>query len=195
MAHLVQVQTLRGTAGTQAATQAVQAAVAAHNATNGTNHAVHSMVALPPNTKGMQVHLSLLAQLARLNGCTLIRLSVHNGNVVLVGPQAAITATLAQHTATYSAMVTQAAATYQPATHGARMGFTNAYLCGLTAALYPKPATLQYGIGMLHTMPAPGNGSAYALGAGSTFTATTSTPATGTPATGTPATKRTRKVA
>lgn len=177
---LVQVQTLRGNAGVQAATTVVQNAVNAYNATNKASHVVHTFSALAPNTKGMQVQLCLLAALARKNGCTLIRLSVHNGNVALCGTQAAINATLAAAVPTYNAMQTLATNTYVPATHGARMGFINAFMCGLCASLQNgAPATvLAYGIGHLFTMPAPGSGTAYALGANATLAPATTAPAT-----------------
>lgn len=176
MSKLVQVQTLRGNSGVEVATQAVQTAVDKHNAANPDNqHAVVTFVALPPNVKGMQVQLSLLAALARRNGATLIRLNVHNGNVALCGPSSAIAATQASWVPTYNALATLAASTYNAAEHGAKMGFTNAYLCGLTASLDVVPATLAYGLGMLFSFPAPGNGSAYALGA-STPVEVTGTP-------------------
>ena len=161
MSKLVAVQTLRGNAGIEAAQGVVNAAVAKHNGIEGNaQHAVHFFAALPPNVKGMQVQLSLLAALARSNGGTLIRLSVHNGNVALCGPQPAIDATLASWVPTYNAMATLAASTYSPAVHGARMGFTNAFLCGLCASLDTAPATLAYGLGSLFSFPAPGNGEA-----------------------------------
>src|SRR6476469_7867135 len=111
---LVQVQTLRGTQGTQAAQNAVTAAVNAYNGTNGTTHTIEYFVALPPNTKGMQVHLSLWAALARLHGCTLVRLSVHNGNVALIGPAANIANVQAAYGPTYNAIATAAANAYTP---------------------------------------------------------------------------------
>lgn len=165
MARLVQVQTLRGNAGVAEAIKAVEGAVDKRNATAKDVHVVHSFVALPPNVKGMQVHLSLLAVLARSAGCTLVRLSVHNGNVALCGPADAVGEVLAHSTDTYNAMVTSATAAYVPATHGPRMGFMNAYLCGYTAGMDTTPAELAYGLGMLFSFPAPGNGTAYALGA------------------------------
>lgn len=165
MVSLVNVQTLRGNAGTQAATTVVQNAVTAHNAIAGNaQHTVHAFTALAPNTKGMQVHLSLWAVLARNAGCTLVRLNVHNGNVALCGPQAAVTNVLAQFTATLNQLYTLATNAYNPATHGARMGFTNAYVCGLIAGMQVAPTLLAYGIGYLWAMPAPGNGTAYGLG-------------------------------
>lgn len=164
MSRLVQVQTLRGNSGVAAATQAVTDAVAKFNAQNGTADVVQGFVALPPNVKGMQVHLSLLAVLARSQGATLIRLSVHNGNVVLCGPQADVDAVLAAWTPAYNALVTQSAAVYNVTVHGPRMGFNNAFQCGLIAGMDTTPAVLAYGLGGLFTFPAPGNGSAYNLG-------------------------------
>ena len=91
---LVQVQTLRGNAGTAAALAQVQAAVTAYNKANGkaTPHIVTPVQALANNTKGMQWQLALLATLARQYGATMVRLSVHNGNVALCGTPAAVKA-------------------------------------------------------------------------------------------------------
>lgn len=173
----VAVQTMRG-GNVAAATLAVQAAVTAYNATNNATHTATPFTVLPNNTKGMQHALTLWAQLARLHGCTLVRLAVHGGACMLVGPQDAITATQAAYTPAYNAAVTAAAAAYNPATHGPRAAFTNGYTCGSAAALYRTPATLAYGVGMLHTFTAPGNGSAYAIGYAATPEATpASTPA------------------
>lgn len=183
MANLVAVQTLRGNAGVDEAIKAVQAAVDKYNAANPDGqHAVHTFVALPPNVKGMQVQLSLWSVLARTHGATLIRLNVHNGNVALCGPQAAIDKVLAEFVPTYNAMVTLAAATYKPAEHGPRMGFNNGFLCGLTAGMDGTPATLAYGLGGLFNFPMPGNGSAYELGAKARVAKATEVTATEVPA-------------
>ena len=198
MATLVQVQTLRGTAGLQAAQDVVTAAIAKHNATPGNvTHTAHFMAALPPNVKGMQVQLSLLAALARANGATCIRLSVHNGNVAICGTQESIDATLAATVPTYNAMATLTAATYTPAEHGPRMGFTNGFMCGLCAGLNSTPATLAYGLGSLFSFPAPGNGTAYGLGvaAASTLASTPATPATPAATAATAIPKRAKRTA
>lgn len=167
MGELVQIQTLRGNAGLEEAVKVVQTAVDKRNAQadKDDQHVVHTFVALQPNTKGMQIQLSLLAVLARNCGATLIRLNVHNGNVALCGLQADVDRVLELWTPTYSAMVTRATATYSAADHGPRMGFMNGFLCGMTAGLETRPAELAYGLGTLFSFPKPGNGEAYDLGA------------------------------
>jgi hypothetical protein len=199
---LVQVQTLRGNAGVQAAIDVVQAAVAKHNTANpNAQHTVATFTALAPNTKGMQLQLSLLAVMARSHGCTLVRLSVHNGNVALCGPAANVATVQANWVPTYNAISTLAAATYNPAAHGSRMAFTNGFSCGLTGGMQAAlpPAQLAYGVGYLFTLPAPGNGSAYALGvkqaATITAVAMAATPNPATPRATKPATKPAAKVA
>lgn len=167
MAGLVQIQTLRGNAGLEEAVKAVEAAVAKRNsgAAEDDQHVVNTFAALPPNVKGMQVQLSLLAVLARNHGCTLIRLNVHNGNVALCGTAAEVAQVQEVWTPHYNAMSTLASATYSPAVHGPRMGFTNGFLCGMAAGMIERPAVLGYGIGSLFSFPKPGNGTAYDLGA------------------------------
>ena len=157
MSRLVTVQLLRGVAGVEAATTVVEAAVAKYNTVPGNeSHTVRVFEALKPNTKGMQVQLSLLAVLARNHGATLIRLSVHNGNVALCGTEQAIEDVLSDWQITYSAIATRAANAYTPDA-GPRMAFTNAYACGLCAGIDPGNATLAYGIGTLFSFPMPGN--------------------------------------
>lgn len=153
---LVAVQTLRGNAGIAAATAVVEQAVASYNATNGTDHIVASFVALQPNTKGMQFALSLYASLARVYGATLVRLSVHNGACCLCGPASAVAAVQSAYTPAYNAAHTAAAASYTPAS-GNRMAYTNSFTCGVAGGIgtIAAPATLAYGIGMLHTFAAP----------------------------------------
>lgn len=162
----VSVQTLRGTQGHAAALASVQAAVQAYNKANpkAVPHVVASVTALPNNVKGMQWQLALLATLARQNACTMVRLSVHNGHVALCGPAAGVQATQAAMVPTYNQLVTMAAAAYNPATHGNRVGFTNAYLCGVPAGMPAPTAQLAYGLGYLFTFVAPGNATAYAMG-------------------------------
>jgi hypothetical protein len=162
---LVAIQTLRGNAGTLAAQELVEKAVAAHNATHNATHATVTFMALAPNTKGMQVHLSLWAVLARTYGATLVRLNVHNGMCTLAGTPEAIAATQSAFTATYNAISTLAAATYNASVHGQRMAFTNAFMCGVCGGLATSAptATLAYGVGYLHTFPAP-NATHYATG-------------------------------
>lgn len=160
---------MRGNTGTAAALAAVQAAVAAHNAANpkAVAHTVTAVTALPNNTKGMQWQLALLATLARQHGATMVRLSVHNGNVALCGTPAAVAATQAAMVPAYNAYSTAAANAYNPAAHGNRVGFTNGYLCGCPAGLQAAHgivAQLAYGVGYLFTFAAPGTGTAYAIG-------------------------------
>lgn len=180
----VQVQTLRNTTGgTAAAFTAVQAAVAAYNAANpkGVAHTAVLVTALQNNTKGMQWQLALLATLARQHGASMVRLSVHNGNVALCGTPAAIAATQGAMVPAYNAYATMAANAYNPAQHGNRVGFTNGYLCGCPAGLaagLAQTATLAYGVGYLFTFAAPGTGAAYAMGhAAAQATAKTAKPA------------------
>lgn len=192
MATLVQVQTLRGTAGIEAAQNVVSAAVNKFNATAGnTPHVVSFFEALKPNTKGMQIQLSVLAVLARNHGATLIRLSVHNGQVALCGEQADVDATLDAWMPTYNRMVTVATSVYTPGQHGPRMGFINGFVCGMCAALDANPAELAYGVGTLFSFPKPGNGNAYDLGA----LAIAEEAKADAPNAVKPAAKRTRKVA
>lgn len=182
MAHLVAVQTQRGTNGTVAAQNAVETALAVYNTANpNAQHVAVHFVVLPLNTKGMQFALSLYAQLARLHGCTLIRNAVHGGACSLVGPATAVAAVQAAYTPAYNAAITAAAAAYNAAVHGQRMAFTNGYTCGAAAALTNAAPALAYGIGMLHTFAAPGNGTAYGIGAAAAPVATAPT-ATAAPA-------------
>ena len=165
MSGLVSVQTLRGTAGLEEAQKVVSTAVAKFNEGSKEQHEVVFFTAVDPNTKGMQFRLSLWAQLARANGCNLIRLSVHNGNVALVGPADDVARVQEEFTPVYNALVTKATQVYVAAEHGPRMGFMNAYECGLCAAMSVPTPALSYGIGTLFQFPKPGNGSAYDLGA------------------------------
>jgi len=167
----VQVQTLHNTTGgTVAALATVEAAVKAYNAQapkGATPHAVAHIPVLANNTKGMQWQLALLATLARANGATMVRLSVHNGQVALCGTPAALKATQAAMVPATNTYATAVAAAYNPAQHGNRVGFSNGYLCGCPAGLSAGlgiTATLAYGIGYLFTFPAPSNAAAYALG-------------------------------
>jgi len=165
MSQLVSVQTLRGNAGLEEAQKSVTSAVAKFNEIGKQQHEVEFFQAVAPNTKGMQFQLSLWAQLARVNGCNLIRLNVHNGNVALVGPANEVREVMDNYVTIQSALLTKASQVYNVAEHGPRMGFTNGYLCGLTAAMSTPKAELAYGIGMLFQFPKPGNGTAYDLGA------------------------------
>lgn len=180
-AVLVCVQTMRGNAGHSATLALVQAAVTKHNATAGKGkvaHAVTAVTALPNNTKGMQWQLALLATLARKNGATMVRLSVHNGAVALCGPASAIAATQAAMLPAYNALVTAATAAYSPAC-GNRVGYLNAWLCGAVAGMQVASkvtATLQYGLGYLYPFAAPSNGAAYATGQAAYATAPTAAP-------------------
>lgn len=161
---LVSVQTLRGTAGTQEAQKSVSAAVAKFNETSKVPHRVEFFQALPPNTKGMQFRLSLLAQLARVNGCNLIRLSVHNGEVALCGPDDQVQQVLDSYIDLHNVFSTKATSAFDPSTGSKRMAFMNGYTCGLTAGLFPGMPQLAYGIGTLFAFPKPGDGKAYDLG-------------------------------
>lgn len=164
MSELVSVQTLRGNAGIEEAQKSVTSAVAKYNEVAKANHEVVFFQALAPNTKGMQFRLSLLAQVARLNGCNLIRLNVHNGNVALCGPADQVQQ-VQEHLVPYvNAIVTQATAAWS-ADQGPRMGFINGYTCGMTSAMYTGKPELVYGIGTLFQFPKPGSGTAYDLGA------------------------------
>ena len=168
-AVLVQVQTLRGNAGKAEALKAVEAAVAKYNAgAKGEQHIVEAVEALRPNTKGMQFQLALLATLARINGATMIRLSVHNGDVALCGPAKAVEATKAAMAPAYNALMTAANGAYVPSTHGNRVGFTNSFLCGAPAGMQTAAEVavqLEYAVGYLFTFPMPGNEAAYQMGA------------------------------
>lgn len=170
VAAFVQIQTLRGTQGHAAALATVQAAVDAFNKAQpkgATPHIVHAVRALPNNTKGMQFQLALLATLARQHGCTLVRLSVHNGEVALCGPKASVEAAHNALVPAYNALSTAVASAFDAGKHGNRVGFTNGWLCGAPAGLQVAlgiAPTLAYGVGFLFTFPAPGDGKAYALG-------------------------------
>lgn len=168
-ASLVQVQTLRGSQGLEEAIKTVQAAVDAHNKANpkAPAHVVETVMALPNNTKGMQWQLALLATLARKNGATMIRLNVHNAQVALCGPAKAIEATKLEMVPHFNHLSTLAAATYNPAKDGNKVGFMNGFLCGCPAGLQDSwkiTTTLQYGVGFLFAFPAPGTGVAYEIG-------------------------------
>lgn len=166
---LVSVQTMRGNLGQAATLAAVQAAVATYNAAQpkGTQpHVVQGFTALAANTKGMQWQLAMVATVARTKGATMVRLSVHNGNVAICGTQAAVNATLAAVPTTYANLVTLAAQAYTPAL-GNKVGYQNAWLCGYVAGMQvaAKVVThLQYGLGYLYPFTAPANGAAYATG-------------------------------
>lgn len=166
---LVQVQTLRGNAGVQAAFAQVQAAVTAYNKANprATPHTCTLVPQMPNNTKGMQAALALLATLARHHGANMVRLGVHNANVALCGTPAALKAVQAGFTPLYNTMATAAASSYNPATHGNRVGYTNGYMCGYPAGLqvaWGVTASLAYGVGFLYAFAAPGSGASYATG-------------------------------
>jgi len=165
MSGLVSLQTLRGTAGVATMEAAVRAAVAKAEP----SHTVEVFDALPANTKGMQLALSLWAALARANGATAIRLGVHQGTIALCGTKAAIEATKAAYAPTYNAVMTATNNAYTgDASQGSKMSFTNGYACGLVASLDASnaPAAIAYGLGgsHLHAFPAPGNGTAYGQG-------------------------------
>ncbi len=193
---LVAIQTLRGNAGIAAATTLVDTAVATYNAANGTDHVAVTFQALAPNTKGMQLHLSLWAVLARLHGATAIRLNVHNGMVSLCGTPAAVAATQSAFMPAYNATATLATASYD-ASYGNRMAFTNSFSCGVAGGIgFGTPAELAYGLGSLFTFPAPHPGH-YQLGVtASQPIAELVAPNPATPAAPAPATRtRTRRVA
>lgn len=201
---LVSVQTLRGNTGHAVALASVELAVKAHNGTLGkgvAQHEVVSITALPNNVKGMQWQLALLATLARKHGATMVRLSVHNGNVALCGPKAAIAATQAAMVPAYNLYQTMATAAYNPAAHGNRVGYTNGFLCGCPAGLQvaSKVQTeLAYGIGFLYPFSMPGSGTAYAAGYAAAHKAATTPIATRVAKVATtkaPSTKRTNQTA
>jgi len=167
----VQIQTLKtGTGGHDATLASVAKAVADYNAALPKGSVKHDVVrvdALPNNVKGMQFQLALMATLARANGVTMIRLSVHGGTVALCGPSASIATVRKQMPDAYDRIGTLVANTYNATTHGNRVGFYNGFLCGVPAgvqsALKITPQ-LAYGIGYLFTFPAPGDGRSYAAG-------------------------------
>jgi hypothetical protein len=169
MSTLVQIQTLRGTAGIAEALKSVEAAVAKRNTENPKTvaHVVEQVTALPNNVKGMQWQLALLATLARKNDATMIRLSVHNGHVALCGTPKAVETTRNAMLPAYNALVTAVSNAYSPSKHGNRVGFTNGWLCGAPAGMQDAAKLtpeLGYGIGFLFEFPAPGTGVAYDLG-------------------------------
>lgn len=168
-ASLVQVQTLRGSQGLEESVKSVRAAVDAHNKANPKQpaHVVEVVTALPNNTKGMQWQLALLATLARKNGATMIRLNVHNAQVALCGPAKAVEAVRLETIPKFNEYSTLAAATYNPASDGNRVGFMNGFLCGCPAGLQDQlkvTPLLQYGVGYLYPFQAPGTGVAYEAG-------------------------------
>jgi len=168
MSSLVMVQTIRGNAGIEAALKAVQDGVTVYNKANPqANHKVVHIEALPSNVKGMQWQLALIATLARKHEATMIRLSVHNAQIALCGPAKAIEAVQKEVATVYNDYMTLMAATFNPAVHGNKVGFSNGFLCGCPAGLQDAlnlRAELRYGVGFLFAFPAPGSGDAYNLG-------------------------------
>ena len=165
MSQVVSIQTLRGTNGVAEAQKVVSSAVAKFNETSKVPHVAEFTVALQPNTKGMQFRLTLIAQLARQNGCTMIRLSVHGGEIAVCGPAAQVREVLDNIITFHNVLVTQATSAYNASIHGKRMPFMNGYECGLASGLFTGAPQLAYGVGMLFQFPKPGDGKAYDLGA------------------------------
>lgn len=174
---LVQIQTLAGTQGPDALFAEVEKAIATRNkSAKGVAHVAVKRQVLPNNVKGMQWVLAVAATVARRHSATMVRLGVHGGAVAYCGTKAAVEATLAALQATQSLCGTLVSTAYNPATHGNRVSFANAFLCGCPAGLKVAAKiepTLDYGIGYLFSFPVPnGNNVAYLLGQNAAITAT-----------------------
>lgn len=167
---LVRVQTLKGGKGIEDSMATVNKAVKDYNAAQGKNATPHVAVqveAVPSNRKGMAWQLAMIATLARSNGVTMVRLSVHGGDVALCGPKPLVAATMAAIEPTYNALQTMVGNAYNESVHGNRVGFYNGFLCGVPAGIQVARgivATIAYGIGYFHDFPAPGNGASYKIG-------------------------------